>query len=44
MRKGKINGRDTSKPVIVNNKKYSSIKQAMLETGLSRYIIKQSNP
>jgi len=44
MRKGKINGRDTSKPVIINNKKYISIKQAMKETGLSRYIIKQLNP
>ena len=44
MRKGKINGRDTSKPVIINNKHYKSIKQAMVETGLSRYIIKQTNP
>lgn len=38
-RKGRINGRDTSKPVFINDVEYKSIIEAMNATGLSRYII-----
>lgn len=38
-RKNKINGRNTSKLISVNGKQYTSIKEAMLDTGISRYIL-----
>lgn len=39
MRKGKINGRDTSKSITVKGITYSRIKDASAATGLSRYIL-----
>ena len=38
-RSGRINGRNTSKSVIIHGIKYETIKDAMFETGLSRFKI-----
>lgn len=38
-RKGRINGNNSSKSVMIDNIKYNTIKDAMLATGISRYKI-----
>lgn len=40
-RKGRVNGRNTSKPIKLYNKEYPNIVSAMAATGLSRYKILQ---